>query len=164
MRALHADRFRDGSPEGDQLASDGGMLDQDHDMLNLTNLSDVINGGTRDTLSKAGKGNKSGKTKKQRDHMYQFVEWNFQKRQRKEKTRLRKDHPCFPIITRLLERFNQGKEIKDLMSVKSAARYIYNIYMGKAAEFAQEKQANKKPARQEIVRDTNRSVSPEQPE
>lgn len=30
------------------------------------------------------------------------------------------------------------------MPVKTAVRYIYNIYMGKAQEFAQEKQAAKK--------------------
>jgi len=30
------------------------------------------------------------------------------------------------------------------MPVKSAVRYIYNIYMGKASEFAQEKQTSRK--------------------
>lgn len=49
---------------------------------------------------------------------------------------MRKDHPCFPIVTKLLEKMKAGKEIKDLMPVKSAVRYIYNIYMVKAAEFA----------------------------
>ena len=29
----------------------------------------------------------------------------------------------------------------DLMAVKTAVRYIYNVYMGKAAEYANEKQA-----------------------
>jgi hypothetical protein len=41
---------------------------------------------------------------------------------------------------KLLDKFKQGKEIKEIMPVKSAVRYIYNIYMGKASEFAQEKQ------------------------
>ncbi len=40
---------------------------------------------------------------------------------------------------KILDKFNKGKEIKDLMPVKTAVRYIYNIYMGKAAEFAMEK-------------------------
>ena len=40
-----------------------------------------------------------------------------------------------------MDRFNSGKEIKDLMAVKTAVRYIYNVYMGKAAEYANEKMA-----------------------
>ena len=40
-----------------------------------------------------------------------------------------------------MDRFNSGKEIKELMAVKSSVRYIYNVYMGKAAEYANEKQA-----------------------
>jgi len=47
---------------------------------------------------------------------------------------------------KLLDKFNAGKENKDLMPVKTAVRYIYNIYMGKASEFAQEKQTLKKVA------------------
>ena len=40
-----------------------------------------------------------------------------------------------------MDQFNAGKDINDLMAVKSAVRYIYNVYMGKAAEYANEKQA-----------------------
>ena len=40
-----------------------------------------------------------------------------------------------------MDRYNSGKEIKELMAVKTAVRYIYNVYMGKAAEYANEKQA-----------------------
>ena len=68
---------------------------------------------------------------------------------------MRKDHPSFPIITKLMERFNSGREIKDLMAVKSAVRYIYNVYMGKAAEFANEKLASKKQSKERS------SISPE---
>ena len=79
---------------------------------------------------------------KKKDHMYQFVEWNFQKRSAKgKKERMRKEHPSFNLVMKILERFKAGKEIKDLMPAKSAARYIYNVYMGKASEFAQEKQS-----------------------
>ena len=82
---------------------------------------------------------------KKRDNMYQFVEWNFQKRKDKnKKERTRKEHPSFPIVMKLLERVKSGKEIKDAMPVKSAVRYIYNVYMGKASEYAQVKNAFKK--------------------
>ena len=80
--------------------------------------------------------------------MYQFVEWNFSKRSKggakKPVERLRKDHPSFNIITKLMDKHTAGKEIKELMAVKSAVRYIYNVYMGKAAEFAAEKANMKK--------------------
>ena len=68
---------------------------------------------------------------------------------------MRKDHPSFPIVNKLMERFNTGKEIKELMAVKSSVRYIYNVYMGKAAEYANEKQAQKKQTKE------RGSVSPE---
>ena len=54
-----------------------------------------------------------------------------------------------------MDRFNSGKEIKELMAVKSSVRYIYNVYMGKAAEYANEKQAQKKQSKERA------SVSPE---
>lgn len=96
--------------------------------------------------------------------MTQFVEWNFQKSSRADKKlRLRKDHASYPIISKLLEKFNAGKEMKDMMPVKTAVRYIYNIYMGKANEFASEKSTRKpfgvSPARQD---QGSRSTSPNQ--
>ena len=48
-------------------------------VLNLTNISDILAGGNKDTLLKTeAKGNGANAQKnKKRDHMYQFVEWNF---------------------------------------------------------------------------------------
>ena len=43
------------------------------------------------------------------------------------------------------------------MAVKSAVRYIYNVYMGKAAEYANEKQNLKKQG----IKDRIASISPE---
>ena len=131
--------------------------------MNVTNNSEMLNLNK----SKDGMGNKNvvpsanraQNRNKKKDHMYQFVEWNFQRRRAKKKPqeRLRKDHPSFPIITKLMDQFNAGKDIKDLMAVKSAVRYIYNVYMGKAAEYANEKQAQKKQTKERS------SVSPEKP-
>ena len=52
---------------------------------------------------------------------------------------LRKEHPSYPIVMKLLEKHKLGKEIKEVIPVKSAVRFIYNVYMGKASEFAQDK-------------------------
>jgi len=50
-------------------------------VLNLTNISDILAGGNKDTLLKAeANGGANSQKNKKRDHMYQFVEWNFQKR------------------------------------------------------------------------------------
>lgn len=53
---------------------------------------------------------------------------------------MRRDHPSFNIVTKLLDKFKLGKDIKELMPVKSIARFIYNIYMAKAADLASDKQ------------------------
>ena len=45
---------------------------------------------------------------------------------------------------KLLERHKLGKEIKEVIPVKSAVRFIYNVYMGKASEFAQDKMDQKR--------------------
>ena len=119
-RVRHANQFIDeeSNEEDDEAAG-----------LNVTGNSDNLPGARQA---------KGAKTKhKKKEHMYQFVEWNFQRKSGKEKKdRLRKDHPSFPIVNKLLEKFKSGKEIKDSMAIKSAARYIYNIYMGKASDFA----------------------------
>lgn len=113
----------------------------------MTNISDVLAGGSRDTLAKAaaGKAAKLAKGKK-RENMYQFVEWNFQKRNAKgaRKDREKKDHPSFNIVNKLMDKLHKGQEPKEMMPVKTAVKYIYSIYMGKAQEFAQEKQNQKK--------------------
>jgi len=56
-----------------------------------------------------------------------------------KKERLRKDHPSFNIVNKLLEKFKQGKEIKEMMPVKGALRVIFNIYKERATELALEK-------------------------
>ena len=68
--------------------------------------------------------------------MFQFVEWNFQKRAALggPKARNRKDHPSFPIMIKILEKNQKNKEIKELMPMKTLTRYIYQVYMAKAAE------------------------------
>jgi len=119
-----------------------GNEDQDN-----TNVSQLLEPGKTGIDLTMGTGAKAvnKQTSKKRDNMYQFVEWNFQKRKDKnKKERLRKDHPSFPIIMKLLERVKSGKDIKDAMPVKSASRYIYNIYMGKASEYAAVKTPFKK--------------------
>ena len=73
--------------------------------------------------------------------MTQFVAWNFQRRDKGKKDKLRKDHPSYNIVSKLLDKFKNGKDIKDLMPVKSVARYLYNIYMAKAADLASDKQS-----------------------
>ena len=78
-------------------------------------------------------------TKKSKSSTDQTAQWNLRRKEKKEKTRLRKDHPSFGIVSKLLDKFQAGKDIKEMMPVKSAARYIYNIYMQQAAEFAAEK-------------------------
>lgn len=69
--------------------------------------------------------------------MSQYVEWNFNKRDKKKtKERLRKDHPSFNIVMKLVEKFKGNKEIKEIMPIKSTVRFIYAVYMGKAADIA----------------------------
>jgi len=130
-------------------SQDGVSMVNDDPMFNMTNGSEMHETGrSKNKVGQGqGKGMVSGRNNRKRDHMYQFVEWNFQRRKgakRKPQERLRKDHPSFPIITKLLDRYSSGKEIKDLMAAKTAVRYIYNVYMGKAAEYANEKLAQKK--------------------
>lgn len=52
---------------------------------------------------------------------------------------IKKDHPSFNIVNKLLEKFKQGKEIKEMMPVKGALRVIFTIYKERAAELALEK-------------------------
>jgi len=75
--------------------------------------------------------------------MSQYVEWSFNKADKKKapKERLRKDHPSFNIVTKLLEKFKGNKEVKEIMPVKSAVRFIYYVYSGKAAEIAAERKS-----------------------
>jgi len=40
---------------------------------------------------------------------------------------------------KLLAKVKKGKEIKEIIPVKSLARYLYNIYMAKAADLVVEK-------------------------
>mmetsp|Transcript_24110 Transcript_24110/g.32326 ORF Transcript_24110/g.32326 Transcript_24110/m.32326 type:complete len:108 (-) Transcript_24110:1346-1669(-) len=102
----------------------------------MTSVSDMLNkskGGTKSSNF----GGKSGKG----DRKTQFVEWNFQKRDRRAKRdRLRKDHPSFNIFMKLLDKLKNGKEIKESMPAKSVARYLFAIYMAKAADLASDKQ------------------------
>lgn len=92
--------------------------------------SDLMTGGRR-------KGGKGGNKKKD-EKGFGFIEWNFQKRNAmQKKLRQRKDHPSFPIVQRILERYNAGKDIKDLMPVKGAFRVIYQVYSKKAEELKQ---------------------------
>ena len=138
-RIHHANNFKVNS---EMEGSEGGSED-DASGLNVTANSD------NQPRRKVAKGDRS-KSKK-RDHMFQLVEWNFKRREgpKEKKERLRKDHASFPIVMKMLEKFKSGKEIKDVMAIKSAARYIYNIYMGKASDFAQEKQLSKKPGQKD---------------
>ena len=125
------------------------MLDNSIDLNDSDNMS-ADNSGLLNLTNVSEMGDATGKQKSRLGHhnirlnkkqsTTQFVQWNFSRQEKKKKDRLRKDHPSFPIITKLLDKFKAGKDIKEMMPVKSAARYIYNIYMGKAAEFAQEKQ------------------------
>lgn len=74
---------------------------------------------------------------KKKEQMSQYVEWNFSKRDKKKpKERLRKDHPSFNIVMKLLDKFKANKEIKEIMPIKSTVRFIYAVYMGKAADIA----------------------------
>ena len=91
------------------------------------------------------------------------MEWNFQKRdkRRNKPEKLRKDHPSFNIVTRLIEKFKLGKDIKELMPVKSVTRFIYNIYMAKAAELASDKQPLMQAAQLQRTKNKDRSISPD---
>ena len=73
---------------------------------------------------------------KKRDPItFKFREWNFQKRGKAKADRDNKENKSTPIVQKLLERFSQGADMKEQMPVKTAARYIYQIYVG-AAEIA----------------------------
>ena len=48
--------------------------------------------------------------------------------------KLREDHATFSIVSKLLEKFKHGKDIKEAMPLKTATRYIYQIYLKKSAE------------------------------
>lgn len=62
-------------------------------------------------LKKGGKSLQNRKDKR-RDKLTQFMEWNFLKREKQaKKERLRKDHPSFNIVMKLLDKYKQGKEI-----------------------------------------------------
>ena len=105
------------------------------------NLNDSTEKGDGD-YSELLAGNTSSKRKvgktgsrKKEDRGFQFAEWNFLKRtQNRKKERYRKDHPSFPIVTRLLERFKAGKDIKDTMPVKGCFRVIHQVYLKKAED------------------------------
>ena len=86
--------------------------------------------------------------------MFQFVQWSFQKRE-ENKQQLRKEHPSTPIVTKILEKFKTGKEPKDMMPMKTATRYIFNIYLKKANELSSGGSPKKKEKKEE------KSVSPE---
>ena len=96
------------------------------------------------------------------DKKTQFVEWNFQKRDRRaKKDRLRKDHPSYNIVSKLLEKFKNGKDPKELMPTKTVARYLFNIYMAKAADLAQEKQGQQQITKNDRSKSKDRSASPD---
>ena len=102
------------------------MENRDGDM----NYSELMAGNTGNRR----KGGKGGNKKKE-DRGFQFAEWNFLKRtQNRKKERYRKDHPSFPIVTRLLERFKAGKDIKDTMPVKGCFRVIHQVYLKKTED------------------------------
>ena len=80
------------------------------------------------------------------------------KRQPKDKqVKLREDHPSYPIISKILAAYRAGKDIKDMMPLKTATRYIYQIYAKKAAEVVESKDL-KQP-----IAPNSKNVSPEQP-
>ena len=118
----------------EQLANEDENAERDSTILNKSRISEML---TRDK----SRDSKTGGKDKKKEKMTQFVEWNFQKRdkRRNKQEKLRKDHPSFNIVTRLLDRFKLGKDIKELMPIKSVARFIYNIYMAKAADLASDK-------------------------
>ena len=91
-----------------------------------------MDGVKNSIANRMGQARKDGK----KNNMFQFVEWNFQKRGGAggPKARNRKDHPSFPIMIKILEKNKKSKEIKELMPMKTLTRYIYQVYMAKAAE------------------------------
>ena len=63
----------------------------ENEEVNMLNLEEHLNRGSEIKMAKGSK-----EKHKKKDHMYQFVEWNFQKRaQKAKKLRLRKEHPSF---------------------------------------------------------------------
>ena len=108
----------------------------------------------------AGKNTSKGRdaSQKQKKNMFQFVEWSFQKRQLGgARVRNRKDHPSFPLMIKILEKHQKKQEIKELMPMKTLTRYIYQVYMAKAAEIQSEKLGKKTGTSNQQA---NRSVSP----
>lgn len=158
-RTKFADQYRDDNSNNN--------LDGSQDSNDDVNMMDVSGLADRGADAKSNAKDAQGKRdkNKKKDHMYQFVEWSFVKRTKKgKKLRIRKDHPSFSIVTKLLEQFKAGKDIKVYMPVKSAVRYIYNIYMGKASEFAQVHNAlSKKVILQTLQGNDRSSQSPISP-
>ena len=136
------------------------LLDESSALIDQTMIDQELQKTTN--TKRETKGSSGFQVKASKKEKTQFVQWNFQRREKdaaQKKERLRKDHPSFNIVMKLLDKLKKGKEIKDLMPVKSLSRYLYNIYMAKAAEQATEKQNQLQMQRN---KSKDRSISPDQ--
>jgi len=99
--------------------------------------------------------------------MFKFVKWSFQKRkENSKKIKLRKDHPSFPVITKIINQFQANREFKDVMPYKTAVKQMQNIFSKKLAEMKSHEGHTSKPtglSPDKMKRGYN-SQSPEQAE
>jgi hypothetical protein len=63
-------------------------------------------------------------------------------------------------MIKILEKNQKGKEIQELMPMKTLTRYIYQVYMAKAAEIQADKLGKKASKQEGGTQPNNRSISP----